>query len=67
MTSQGKICYVSKCWGGQASDVHIVNKSGFLNNIDPFDQVMADKGFTIEKQLLLHGAKLVIPLGVKGQ
>ena len=67
VTPRGKICYVSKCWGGRASDVHIVNESGFLNNIDPFDQIMADKGFTIEKQLLLRGAKLIIPPGVKGQ
>ena len=67
ITPRGKISFLSKAWGGRTSDVHIVNESGFLNLIDPFDEIMADKGFTIENQLLLKGAKLAMPPGVKGR
>lgn len=67
ITPRGKISYLSKAWGGRTSDNHIVNESGYLDLLDPYDQVLADKGFTIANQLLLKHAELIIPPGVKGQ
>ena len=67
ITPRGAISFLSNSWGGRVSDVYITNESGFYNLIDPLDEIMADKGFTIENQLLLRHAKLVIPPGVKGQ
>lgn len=67
ITPRGKISFISKAWGGRTSDVHIVNNSGFLELLDPYDQILADKGFTIKNQLLLRHAELIIPPGVKGQ
>jgi len=39
------VCFVSKCYGGRASDSYITNDSGFMVNIEPWDIILADKGF----------------------
>ena len=43
----GAIIFVSKCWGGHASDKHITVNSGFLNKLMHGDLVLADRGFDI--------------------
>ena len=43
------------------SCVHIVRDSGFLNNIQRYDLVMADRGFKIREDLLAVGSNLAIP------
>lgn len=40
--------------GGRTSDVHIVQQSGFYDILEPHDEVMADRGFTIAEDLILH-------------
>jgi len=40
---------------------NIVQKSGFLDLIEPYDLVMADRGFTIREELLFRMASLSIP------
>ena len=42
----GLINYVSEGFGGRCSDKYITNNSGFLDIIEPYDCVMADRGFT---------------------
>jgi len=37
------------------------------NTLEPYDVVMADRGFTITEDLLLHRADLFIPPGKRGQ
>ena len=49
--------HVSSCYGGRASDIFIVRNSGFLNMIESYDEIMADRGFKIREDL----AKLCIP------
>jgi hypothetical protein len=39
--------FISKAFGGRASDKFIVEKSGFMNYLLPGDEIMADRGFTI--------------------
>ena len=41
----GAISYISDSYGGRASDILIVKNSGFLNFLQPCDQVMADRRF----------------------
>ena len=41
----GFITFVSKGFGGRTSDGIVTNSSGFLNLIEPGDEIMADKGF----------------------
>lgn len=49
----GFVNFVSKLWGGRASDRLIVHKDGdgFIPLLEPGDIVMADKGFTISDLL----------------
>ena len=67
ITPNGMISYVSPCYGGRASDKFIVQKSGFLNHIEPYDQIMADRGFKIRKDLMLFQATLAIPPSTTGK
>jgi hypothetical protein len=39
--------FISKAFGGRASDKFIVEKSGFMNYLLPGDEIMADRGFTM--------------------
>ena len=57
----GMISFLSKAWGGRASDQYITRESGFLDLLEPTDLVMADRGFTIKEDLMVRGATLEIP------
>jgi len=57
----GYISFISQAWGGRATDRHIVQQSGFLDLVEPYDVVMADRGFPIQEDLLYKMAKLEIP------
>lgn len=61
VTPTGSICFISKAWGGRVSDKVITQRCGFLQKIENGDQVMADRGFNIEEDLAMCGAKLLIP------
>ena len=63
----GAVIFVSKCWGGRASNKHITAHSGFLKNLMHGDLVLADKGFDIAEALTCHGATLAIPPFTKGK
>lgn len=47
ITSNGSFNFVSSAWGGRTSDVHLTRESGFYHILEPYDEVMADQGFTI--------------------
>lgn len=47
----GVVTFLSKLWGGNASNKQIVKESGFMNLLEKGDSVMADKGFTIQDLL----------------
>ncbi|KAJ8019344.1 hypothetical protein HOLleu_42105 [Holothuria leucospilota] len=63
----GFVMYVSKLFGGRASVyyVFISHNSGFGSHLLPGDEVLADRGFTIEN-ILPVGVKLSIPAFTKG-
>lgn len=61
ITPNGAISYVSPAFGGRATDIFIVKDSGFLNLLEPYDEVMADRGFKIREELMMRMAKLCIP------
>ena len=61
ITPDGLISYISKAWGGRTTDRYIVQNSGFLDLIEPYDTIMADRGFTIREDLLFRYANLEIP------
>ena len=61
ITPNGAPSYVSPCYGGRATDKFIVQDCGFLKLLQPFDQVMADRGFKIREELMMYQADLCIP------
>ena len=67
VTPQGVISFISKGWGGRASDQYITDHSGFLHHILCGDIILADRGFLIEESLGARGASLCIPAFTKGK
>lgn len=57
----GVITFISSLYTGCMSDVEITRLSGLLDLLEPGDDVMADKGFTIKKILSERGITLNIP------
>lgn len=47
VTPNGMVSFVSRLWGGNASDRHIVQNDDLIPKWSPGDVIMADKGFTI--------------------
>ena len=67
ITPRGSFSFVSHAWGGRTSDVKITRESGFLDLVDPGDQIMADNGFgAIREDLLMRKATLIKPPPAKG-
>ena len=65
----GHVTFVSSLYTGCISDTQLVERSGFLSLLQKGDEIMADRGFTIEDLLTPLGVKLNIPpfLGERGQ
>ena len=57
----GAFTFVSKVYTGGISDLAIVERSGFVDKIQPGDDVMADRGFNIRHLLIEKKATLNIP------
>ena len=61
ITPNGAVSWVSPCYGGRTTDIYIVQDSGFLDILKPYDTVMADCGFKIKSDLTFHRCCLAIP------
>lgn len=62
ISPSGMITFISKGYGGRSSDGFIVNDSGFINLVEPGDEIMADKGFPlIQTELLQRNCVLIMP------
>nr|XP_019556390.2 uncharacterized protein LOC109425599 [Aedes albopictus] len=57
----GSVIFISKGYGGRASDKHITTTCGFLEKLCDGDVVMADRGFLIEGEIKKKNARLNIP------
>ena len=67
VTPQGSISFVSKAWGGRASDKYITEQSGILDKLLPGDLVLADRGFTIQDSVGFYCAEVKTPPFTKGK
>ena len=66
-TPAGAVSFLSDGWGGRVSDKEITIKSGFLDLIEHGDQILADRGFTVQTEIATHGGILVMPSFTKGK
>lgn len=62
----GFIMHVSKAYGGRASDKVIMRDCGIEDYLVRGDEVMADRGFTLEPELEAQGIKLNMPAFTRG-
>ena len=58
VTPSGAISFVSEAYEGSISDRKLVEVSGLLAKLEPGDEIMADKGFTIQDMLVPYGVRL---------
>lgn len=61
VSCSGCILFISNGFGGRISDKEIVKQSGFLDNIQDGDLIMADRGFLIEDLLRINNASVTYP------
>ena len=59
-STNGSVTYVSRAWGGRASDKKITCDQ-CLDLLLPGEAVMADRGFLVEEEVTARGCKLYIP------
>ena len=60
ITPYSSISRVSELYSGRVSDVELTKICGFYQHSKSGDVIMADRGFTIKKELQAKGASLVI-------
>ena len=56
ITQAGPISFLSPGWGGRASDKEITVQSGFLEHLEPGEEILADRGFQVRDELAMYGA-----------
>ena len=61
-----QITFVSKVYNGRASDKAVTLASNFLDYLDPYDMVQADKGFNISDECAERQISLQLPPGLRG-
>ena len=59
--------FVSACYGGRAADRFICRDSNLYKLVEYGDEIMADRGFQIQEDLLHHFCKLTVPPGARGK
>ena len=67
ITPSGSISFLSSGWGGRTSDKEITVESGFLDLLEPYDEILADRGFLVRDELATRSAYLRIPGFIKGK
>lgn len=67
ITPAGAVSFLSKGCGGRVSDKQITLESGFLDLLEPRNEILADKGFFIRDELAAYGATLRVPSFTKGK
>ena len=60
--------FISKCYGGRATDIQVIKESGFhLSKFHmPGDQILADRGFTLVEEFAAgSSSELLIPAFIR--
>ena len=57
----GFVNFVSKGFNGYTNETQLIEKCGYLTNLEPSDIVLANEHFNVADAIANHGAKLEIP------
>ncbi|KAK3099693.1 hypothetical protein FSP39_008144 [Pinctada imbricata] len=57
----GAVTFISSLYSGCISDVAITEHSGLIELLEPGDQIMADKGFVLDRVLTGSGVSIATP------
>ncbi|XP_071173225.1 uncharacterized protein [Mytilus edulis] len=61
ISPHGAITFISALYSGCMSDIEITKHSGLIDLLEPGDQIMADKGFILNKLLKDTGVSIATP------
>lgn len=67
VTPNSAISYISDLYCGRISDKAITKESGYLDLLQPYDHIMADKGFPIQAECEARHVTLHVPPGRRGK
>ena len=67
ITPSGAFSFISDLYSGEISDRAITIKSGLLEQLEPMDDVMADRGFNLRNLITKKKATLNRPPFAKGK
>ena len=60
------IVYISDLWLGRISDKKLTNLCGYLDTLEPYSEIMVDKGFLLSQECAARRICLHIPPGKRG-
>lgn len=67
VTPNGGACFVSDLFEGDIDDIQIFRDCGIMKYLEPYDVVLADRGFTVRELLNPLQVELRIPSFLKGR
>ena len=67
ISPSGPVVFVSDLFPGSILDKELTQRCGILNLLESGDSVMADRGFDIEEDPVLLGAKVNTPPFLRGK
>ncbi|XP_057310232.1 uncharacterized protein LOC130648212 [Hydractinia symbiolongicarpus] len=59
--------FISKAYSGCISDKELTMQSGYLDFVEPYTDVMVDKGFNIADECAARCINIIVPPGKRGQ
>ena len=62
----GLITFISKSYMGRLTDDFVTVDSGYLATLPPGSQIMADRGFLLQKECWEHNITIIRPTGRRG-
>ena len=67
ISPNGLIVFASEAYGGSISDKQLTVDSGYLDLVEPYSEIMVDKGFNIKKECAARFIDVHVPPGNRGQ
>ena len=67
VSPNGLIVFASEAYGGSMSDKQLTVDSGYLDLVEPYSEIMVDKGFNIKEECATRFIDVHVPPGNRGQ